>query len=113
ALVYCCCPRLVILLVSVLLGLIFFILRLFLPHQVHWGLIICVPILNSLTVIFIYGAGFYQRADKEESFWKTLTKPDPKASCSVNIKYSISSASNTSTKMPRQQTKTSLKKSPH
>lgn len=85
ALVHICWPRLWLIALSALLGLLFFILRLFLPHEIHFELIFFVPLLIGLDSFYIYWVAFHEKTDKDESLFKTMTKPDAKAS-SIRIK---------------------------
>lgn len=71
-------PRLWLIALSGLIGLVFFLLRLFLPNNIHFELIFVVPLLACASIGYIYWTGFHEKTDKDETLWRTMTKPDAK-----------------------------------
>lgn len=75
AIVHYFCSRLYIILIMCITGCLFTLLRLFLPHKIHFEMIFFVPILVIVGGVYIWWVGFHCR-EKDESLWRAVTKPE-------------------------------------
>ncbi|KAH9393878.1 hypothetical protein TYRP_021410 [Tyrophagus putrescentiae] len=69
------CSRLYLIAIVVITGTLFTLLRLFMPHKVHFEMIFVVPVLAVVAVVYVWWVGFHQR-EKDESLWRAMTKPE-------------------------------------